>query len=104
VGLGGRSSTFCEVGRREVSGQSDSEGEVRLRDPRPEKKKKKKNVVGLRRDPARFGEARPWVSGETSISGLASFFLLLLSSLFFFLSFSLFFSLVFFHPVIPSVE
>jgi hypothetical protein len=42
VGLGGRSSTCCEVGRCEVSGQSD--GEVRLRDLRPEKQKKNKQT------------------------------------------------------------
>jgi hypothetical protein len=52
VGLGGRLSTCCEVGRREVSGlramARDGEGEVMLReprglrDPRPEKQKKKK--------------------------------------------------------------
>jgi hypothetical protein len=98
VGLGGRSSTCCKVGRREVSRQSD--GEVRLRDPRPEKKKKKK-TVGLadpqpekkktktnRGSPARPSEIRRGETheirrGETPARPSTSFFLLL--SLFFLL-------------------
>jgi hypothetical protein len=44
VGLGGRSSTCCEVGRREVSGQSDGEGLRRRGAARPMAgKTKKKN-------------------------------------------------------------
>jgi hypothetical protein len=52
VDLGGRSSTYCEVGCREVSGLSDSEGqrEVMLRDPWPEKQKKKKRKKKNKRE------------------------------------------------------
>jgi hypothetical protein len=86
------------VGRREVSGQSD--GDVRLRDPRLEKKKKKKKNGSLARpneDPARRDPCATFHFLLPSFSFLSSLF-------FFFLSFSLVFSFVFFHPVIPSVE
>jgi hypothetical protein len=94
MGLGGRSSTFCEVGRRKVFGQSDNEGRRGeaarpmtgkktkkktnrgSRNPWLEKKNKKTNRGSL----ARSGEARPLRDLPLPSSFfLFSFFSLLLS-------------------------
>jgi hypothetical protein len=71
---------------------SDSDGEVRLQDPRPEKKKTNKQTVGLRRDPARSGEAsageirRGECRRDPALFLLLSLFFFLLPSSFSFLS------------------
>ena len=91
MGLGSRSSTCCEVGHREVSGQSDGEGRGRrgeaARPTAGKTNKKNKQTVGLRRDPARRDPLRDLPLPSSFFFLFSFFFNQLLHGLNFFCAF-----------------